>query len=462
MTFSSIRGIVADEPLPEPGVIAGKALRLDSYDTAPAERLLVLGRIRHLGEDNPRRLLTTEATAAALFLLAAGLLAGLGPQTRSLSISAVALTVVAYLIAERVRYPVGSAWTAPTQLVFVAMLFTLPPSLVPLVVAACSVADQAPSLMRGRVVLTRVYARVADAFYSLGPSLVFVLFTISGFSWARWPVFLLALAAQFAADASSGLARTWWAERVAPSGQLPMLWLYATDACLSCVGLLIAASAARDPGLVLLVLPLVGLLWLLARERAGRLDYALALSAAYRGTASLLSYVIAAGDPDANGHGPDVVDLSRSTADVLGLDMAERRVLEFVAMLHDVGKLSASQALLTKPGRLDDDEREAIRRQVSEGEQLLDRLGGAFASVGRCVRASHEHYDGRGYPDGLAGDGIPVQARIVSVCDAFSAMIHDRPYRTAMPIADALDELRRCAGSQFDPEVVSALERVVV
>jgi HD-GYP domain-containing protein (c-di-GMP phosphodiesterase class II) len=308
--------------------------------------------------------------------------------------------------------------------------------------------------------MPRVLARVADAFYSLGPALVFVAFGVNGFAWSRWPVFVLALAAQFSVDAVAGLARSWYAEGIAPSRQLPMLWLYVTDACLSCVGLVIAASAARHAGLVMLALPLVGILWLLARERARRLDCALALSTAYRGTAALIGHVAGPDDRQTGAPSNDVVDLSRSIAEVLRLDGTERRILEFVAMLHNVGKLSVPKEVLLNPAELDDRERESIRRDTLAGEQMLQQLGGAFASVERYVRASHEHYDGRGYPDGLAGERIPLQSRIVSVCNAFSAMTTDRPYRAAMPVGEAISELRRCAGSQFDPRVVSALERV--
>ena len=176
----------------------------------------------------------------------------------------------------------------PTQLVFVPMLFVLPTSWVPLIVAACSLADRLPAAIRGDLAPTRALARIGDSFYALGPALVLVLFGAQVFSWSHWPVFLLAFAAQIAFDAGAGLGRTWFAERVRPSGQLPMLWLYITDACLSCIGLLVAASAASRPGLVLLALPLIGLMGLLARERRQRLEYSLALTGAYRRTETLL------------------------------------------------------------------------------------------------------------------------------------------------------------------------------
>ncbi|HEY1714977.1 MAG TPA: PP2C family protein-serine/threonine phosphatase [Solirubrobacteraceae bacterium] len=255
---------------------------IDSYESAWGENLLRLGRDRHSGAGRARRLLVTEAGAAVIFVLGAGALAAFGHSTRSLSLWVLAVMVGAYLIASRVQYPVGSAWTAPTQLVFVPMLFVLPTTWVPVIVAACSVADRLPQAVRGPVAPARLLARVGDSFYALGPALVLVAFGGQTFAWERWPLFLLAFAAQVAFDGASGVGRTWVAERVPPSVQLPMLWLYSTDASLSCIGLLAAASAVQHVELVLLVLPLVGLQGLLARERQQRLDASLALREEHR------------------------------------------------------------------------------------------------------------------------------------------------------------------------------------
>ena len=262
---------------------------IDSYETPDAENLLLLGRERHCDGGAVRRLLITEAAAAAIFVAAALAMALLAASPRSLSPWALAIAVVSYVIARRVQLPVGSAWTAPTQLVFVPMLFVLPTPFVPLIVAACSVVERLPEIGDGHRGLTRLLAAVGDNFYALGPALVLILAGAQTFAWQHWPIFLLAFAAQIAFDAAAGLGRTWFAEGVRPSGQLPMLWLYITDACLSSIGLLIAASAAERPGLMLLALPLVGLMGLLARERQRRLEYSLALTSAYRRTATLLA-----------------------------------------------------------------------------------------------------------------------------------------------------------------------------
>jgi serine phosphatase RsbU (regulator of sigma subunit) len=260
----------------------GVRLLIDSYENASAESLLRLARDRHSAAGRARRLLITEAGAAAIFVLGAGALAAFGHSARSLSLWPLLVTAVAYLAASRVQYPVGSAWTAPTQLVFVPMLFVLPTPLVPLIVAACSVADRLPQAVDGNLAPARLLARVGDSFYALGPALVLVLFGGEIFSWDRWPLLLLAFVAQIIFDGGAGFARTWVAERVSPSVQLSMLWLWAADACLSCVGLLIAASAVERAGLVLLALPLVGLQGLLAHERQQRLDAALALREEHR------------------------------------------------------------------------------------------------------------------------------------------------------------------------------------
>ena len=102
-----------------------------------------------------------------------------------------------------------------------------------------------------------------------------------------------------------------------------------------------------------------------------------------------------------------------------------------------------------------------MKTHTVEGQKMLDRVGGFLSSVGLVVRASHERFDGRGYPDGLAGEEIPLAARIVAVCDSFNAMTTTRSYRKALPVSHAVEELRRCSGTQFDPAVVVALLAVV-
>jgi HD-GYP domain-containing protein (c-di-GMP phosphodiesterase class II) len=436
-------------------------MNIDSYQTPDAEGLLRSAQERHADGGHGRRILITEAVAAGVFLAAAAGVAVFGSSTRSLSLSALAAVAMVYLVAARVRFPVGSAWTAPTQLVFVPMLFMLPLPLVPLIVAALTVSDLWSDAVWRRLSVTRVLAAVADSSYSLGPVLVLMLAGEQDFRWENWPLLMLAFGAQIVCDCAAGLGRTWFAERIRPSQQSQMVWLYLTDASLACAGLVIAASAVQRPGLVLLSLPLMLLLWLSARERKQRLDGTLALSTAYRGTALLLGDVIDAVDHYTAIHSHEVVDLSLALAQALELDAPRRRNVEFAALLHDVGKIHIPREIIRKPGKLDAAEWRIMRGHTVEGETMLKHIGGTLAGVGRFVRSSHERYDGQGYPDGLAGEEIPIESRIVSVCDAYNAMTTERPYSAARLEADAISELRRCAGSQFDPNVVSAMDQLL-
>jgi putative nucleotidyltransferase with HDIG domain len=211
----------------------------------------------------------------------------------------------------------------------------------------------------------------------------------------------------------------------------------------------------------LLVLPLIALFGVFAREREMNIENALQLSSAYRGTALLLGDVLEDKDAYTASHSHGVVSLSLAVADRMRLDPAARRRVEFGALLHDIGKIAVPAEIINKPGPLDDEEWSVMKLHTVEGQQMLDRIGGVLGEVGRVVRSSHEHYDGSGYPDGLSGQAIPIEARIVSCCDAFSAMTTTRSYRQAMSMEDAREELMRHQGTQFDPDVVDALLEVI-
>jgi HD-GYP domain-containing protein (c-di-GMP phosphodiesterase class II) len=126
-------------------------------------------------------------------------------------------------------------------------------------------------------------------------------------------------------------------------------------------------------------------------------------------------------------------------------------------MLHDVGKVSLPDQILRKPAPLDDSEYEEVKMHPVIGADFVNRVDG-LSPIAVWVRHSHEHFDGTGYPDALSGEDIPLASRILLVADAFDAMTSDRPYREALPHEEALDELRRNAGHQFDPRCVAAFE----
>jgi diguanylate cyclase (GGDEF)-like protein len=163
--------------------------------------------------------------------------------------------------------------------------------------------------------------------------------------------------------------------------------------------------------------------------------------------------LVTGGDDDLREHAVDVAELSVAVGERLGLDTHDLEQLRLAAELHDIGKVAIPDAVLKKPGALSEREWEFVRQHTVIGQRILAASPG-MREVGGIVRATHERWDGNGYGDGLEARMIPLAARIIAVCDAYSAMTTDRPYRQAMLPQDALAELRRCAGTQFDPEVV--------
>ncbi len=153
-------------------------------------------------------------------------------------------------------------------------------------------------------------------------------------------------------------------------------------------------------------------------------------------------------------HSRTVGAYARHTAAALGLSLDRVDRIHAAGVLHDLGKLGIADAILHKPGKLDAAEWKEIQRHPEVGARILEHSG--LKDIARWVRAHHERLDGKGYPKGLAGEEIPIEARILSVADAYEAMIADRPYRAGMPPAAAREELNRCAGTQFDPAVVEA------
>src|SRR6185312_9539954 len=177
--------------------------------------------------------------------------------------------------------------------------------------------------------------------------------------------------------------------------QLPFMgWAILVDSALAPIGFAIALAASIHPAGVLLVLPLLGLLAEFARERRARIDHALELSHAYRGTALLLGDVVEADDAYTGSHSRDVVSLSIAVAEELGLDSRGRRDTEFVALLHDVGKIRIPNEIINKPGPLTAEERAIVETHTVVGEEMLDRVGGVLGNVGHVVRSCHERFGG--------------------------------------------------------------------
>jgi two-component system cell cycle response regulator len=159
-------------------------------------------------------------------------------------------------------------------------------------------------------------------------------------------------------------------------------------------------------------------------------------------------------------HATDVAKLVVAVGARFGLDVATLAGLKQAALLHDIGKIGIPDSVLSKPGPLTPDEWAFIRRHTIIGERIL-AASPALADVARIVRSTHERIDGTGYPEGLRGDDIPVEARIIAVCDADSSMTSERTYRPELSPADPIAELELCSGTQFDSAIVGLLTAVI-
>jgi HD-GYP domain-containing protein (c-di-GMP phosphodiesterase class II) len=409
-----------------------------------------------------RREWIAEAVVGGGLVVAAIALAVAARGQRGLEPLDAVLLAAALAVAARVQFDVVGSYTVPAGLVLVPMLFLLPPSVVPLIVVAALALSKLPDIARGQQSPSRIALVPSDSWFAFGPALVLTLAGAPDASDAAAWILAAALLAQFAFDFAAA------ATREAINGGMPLreqvhesVWIYSVDALLAPLGFLAALAAEPREWAVALLLPLLALLQLFAYERRWRIEYILELSRAYRGTAALLGDVVEADHSYTGDHSRQVVELALAVGEQLHLTPHEQRRVEFGALLHDVGKIAVPKEIIDKPGPLDEEEWEVMRLHTIEGEAMLAKVGGVLGDAGLVVRASHEHYDGSGYPDGLRGTDIPIEARVVACCDAFSAMTTTRSYRRAREHDAALAELRRCAGSQFDPEVVVALARVV-
>jgi HD-GYP domain-containing protein (c-di-GMP phosphodiesterase class II) len=358
---------------------------------------------------------------------------------------------------------VGSGFASPEELVLIPMLFALPAGQVPAAVALGLVLGQLPSYLRGRVPTQRIIVSIGNASSTLAPALVFLLFYDPSAGPSEWAVLTaVAVCAQFIGDGAISIAREYFALGVDPRTLLrPLGWIFFVDACLAPVGFAASLAGSQWTPAYLLPLPLLLLTRLFAHERSDRLSQTLELSAAYRGTAFLLGDVVEADDAYTGAHSRSVVDLALVVADRLELDARSRHLTELTALLHDVGKIRIPKSIINKEGPLTDGEWILIKMHTIHGEQLLSQVGGLLTEVGHIVRSCHERYDGRGYPDGLAGEAIPIVARIVFCCDAFNAMTTTRSYRSAMSTDEARRELIQNRGTQFDRNVVDAIVAVM-
>jgi putative nucleotidyltransferase with HDIG domain len=398
--------------------------------------------------------------AGAFVLAAATLIASLGVNG-SVSLSMVILYVLGIALAGHIQVHTGTGFTVPTQVAFVPMLFAIPVTLVPMLVAVALALSMTPAVLDGRLSPSRLVTAPANAWFALGPALVLAL------SGDRRPsahlgLLALALAAQFVFDFTANIARERLRDGISVRELSEELReVYLIDLALAPLGLAVTLATVNHRWALLLTAPLFLILREFSKDRSVRLEQLVELNEAYRGTALVLGDVVEADDTYTGEHCKGVVRLALELAVRMGLDADAQRKVEFSALLHDVGKIAVPKEIINKPGALDDWEWEIIKTHTIEGQRILERVGGLMSEIGEIVRSSHERWDGKGYPDGLVGEAIPLEARIVCTCDAFNAMTTTRSYRKAMSHEAAIEELERNSATQFDPRVVTNLIEMI-
>lgn len=426
-------------------------------ESSPSVQALLAGSRDRVKHTVTSRELVAESVVGGLFLIASLAVAIGFDSGRDLSLPSALMVFVTLAVASRVVFEVGSCYSYPTQVAFVPGLFLLPPELLPLLLATALAVGKLSEVPSG-LPPARCLMALGDASYSLGPVLIMLLAGSPTAATISVAVLALALGSQFAVETLASRLREWLHGGATFREQLlEGTWIYSVDVLFSAVGFALALAAGVEPAAVLLALPLFTVLHFLARDRTSRMSSVLELSEAYRGTAHLLSNVIGHDDLYTGVHTRQVADLASQVATRLNVTPSQHRNVEFGALLHDVGKIAISNEIINKPGPLSTTEWQTIKAHTLEGQRMLDQIGGLMSDIGRVVRSAHERYDGEGYPDGLRGEEIPIESRIVFCCDAFNAMTTDRCYRPSMSEGLAIEEVRRCSGSQFDPVVVEAL-----
>jgi putative nucleotidyltransferase with HDIG domain len=401
----------------------------------------------------------SETAVGAGFLVAAAALLMLRPP-HAIPIGPAVLSLVLVVLATRVRFDTPFGFTVATQLAFVPLLFAVPVALVPPAVVAAFMLTILPEVLSGKFHPSRLLLAIGNSWFAMGPAAVFAVAGVAPYR-ASLGLLAAALGAQFAVDFAVSSIRLAIARGADFMTQLRDTWVYAVDFALSGIGLAVAQDMHIRPAIEIAIAPMLALLAMFARERRDRLQSILELGNAYRGTALVLGDVVEADDAYTGQHCKGVVGLALAVGEQLGLNAEQRRNLEFGALLHDVGKIAIPKHIINKPGKLDPREWQIIKTHTLEGQKMLDRVGGFMHDVGLIVRSHHERWDGSGYPDGLAGEAIPLEARIITCCDSWNAMRTDRPYRKALTYEVALSELTANSGLQFDPQVVEALIALV-
>ncbi len=404
-----------------------------------------------------RRELAWGAGRAAVFLVGASALALFADSGRAFEWDIALILLVFYAVLWNIELEIGLGAAVPTLLATTPMLFLLPPEYVPLLCLGAALASECRSRQGAvRWLLGTTWSQFAV----LGPTVVLLAAGASAANWSDWPLYVVAIGSFVLVDVSVTMLQMRVVLR-RRGGSRDFLVGSGADVLFALVAFLgtVASAGFRYAFVIPFSLALVSAA--LNRERRVRVDKAAELSDAYKGTALLLGEMIDADDGYTGYHSRGVVELTVAVAVQLGLSERDCQLAEFAALLHDVGKVKVPKEILHKAGPLSSEEWDVIRRHPGDGADMLAGAGGFLAEVAEVVRHHHERYDGTGYPARLAGTDIPLIARIVCVCDSFSAITTDRAYRRGRPVNEALAEIQAHRGTQFDPAAVAALNSVL-
>ena len=372
------------------------------------EHLVGEARERELRPMPARERVVAGGLALACAISAVGLLI-LVPFNHHATVFAPRRARPARAVARRVGFEVGSVEAFPEQLVLIPMLFVAPLPLVPILLACAYVIARLPEFISGRMHPDRWLYPVGDAMHAVPAVVVLATLAPGHLAASHAGVYVLALAAQLGTGIACGVLAD-SVLSIAPLQALrSMVLTYRIDAVLTPIAYMAAAVAVHEPVALLAIVPLLWLLQVFSSERRERFAAALELNQAYRGTVMVLSDVVEAEDNYTASHCRSVVELAAAVADELGMPERTRQELEIAALLHDVGKIAIPNEILNKPSKLTDEEFALMKTHTVEGQALLNRVGGRLARVGEIVRSCHERWDGKGYPDGLRGEEIPLR-----------------------------------------------------
>jgi HD domain len=405
------------------------------------------------------------------YLAAAAVLLLVLPAGRELEPLVVVALFAAYVGVSRIRFEVGAGYVSAEQLVFVPLLFLVPLPLVLLLVPVAFALSDLPDILAGRAHRDRWMNALADSWYVLGSVSVLGLLAPGAPSPELAPVYAAALAAQVGLGTGAALVREYFVGRLALRDELrSAAAAYQLDVLLSPVGFAIACAAtAWGPLALASLLPAALATLALSRAHSARCDRLVAEHEAYwRRFLADARRLELCGQDSVSSDWRSAPELALAVGAELGLPTAERTELAQAAQ-------AAARSAALRDARA---ERRALVAEhmlrlaaaVIEGRLCRAGAGDLVPELGLerlrrqadVVRLSRERYDGSGRPDGLRGEAIPLAARVIACCDAYSAMTSGRPHRTPMSGEIALEELRRGAGSRFDPEVVGALGRALV